>query len=141
MPILITQDIINATKQPEAGWSLIELKDYKEKPSKKTQGFIDYFWVFECISGPGNSQTNASRGFTTIVFGNALASGVPESAKTVIDLTTSLLKCRADEIVGKEIDYTKLFGHKVWCEIKDEPYEGRLLKKSNCFAPDDVVPF
>jgi len=141
MPILFTAEIISATKQMSAGWTFLEFKEFKKKPHKGSPGVLDYVFAFECIAGPGNTEENKGRAFAVVVYGNALSSGVTEAANTLVGLTIALLKCTADELIGKEVEYEKMAGTKIWCEIKDEPYEGRILKKANCFAPDDVVPF
>ena len=114
---------------------------FKEVPSKKTSGFIDYYWMFECASGPGNLETNKGRAFTVTVYGNALNNNVTEAAKTLVNITTALLDVSEDDIRDQEIDFTKLIGNSVWCLIKDEVYEGRILKKPEAFTPDETIPF
>ena len=141
MPILITKEIIAATKQPKAGWNLLELRDFKPKVNKKSQGVIDYYWTFECIAGPGNTEENAGRSFTVIIYGNALTTNVTEANALLVGLSTAITKKTMEELEGQEIAFEKMEGARVWCEIKDEPFEGRILKKANCFTPDDVVPF
>lgn len=141
MPILITKDIIAATKQPQAGWTLLELREFKIKANKKSPGVIDYYWTFECIAGPGNSMENAGRNFTVIIYGNALSANVTEANALLVGLSTAMSHRTAEELEGQEVAFEKMTGIKVWCEIKDEVFEGRILKKANCFTPDDVIPF
>lgn len=141
MPILVTQQILAATKQPSAGWSYFEFKEYKKKQSKKSTGVVDDFYIFEGISGPGNTDENAGRAFTLMISGNAMAQQVTEACANQVGVLTALMNCSAEDLVGEDIDPTKLYGKKIWIEIKDEAFEGRILKKANAFTPDGVVPF
>lgn len=141
MPIILTDQILAATEQPDAGWSLAEFATYTEKPNKDNSG-VDYTFVFEILQGPGDSMVNKGRRAFCNIYGKALAAGVAEECNKfkefllVITDSTSV-----DEIRNQEIDLTQFYGKRLWVYVKDEPYEGRILKKVVQFSPDEVVPF
>jgi hypothetical protein len=140
MPIVITQDILAATLQPEAGWCLLQLTGYKEKENKDRTG-MDMLFAFECVSGPGNSNVNKGRRVYHTVYANAIAAMVPEECRKYIELISALSGLSKEQLAGESFDPSDFVGRTVWGEIKDEPYEGRIMKRINSFAPDDVVPF
>ena len=145
MPVLLTPDIIAATRQPVAGWTLLELREYKKKPAKNQhgQGTTDDFYIFDCITGPGHTEENVGRNFTVVISGNALLPGstVPKVAKTLTGLIIALTELTESELVGKDISVERLYGTRVWCEIVDETYQGNTQKRANCFTPGNIIPF
>ena len=140
MPIIITQDILSATEQPVAGWSLAVLKNYTEKPNKKQTG-MDSFFVFELLEGPGSSNVNKGRTFIHTVYSSAIEARVSEECRKYIQLLCALTGATSEELIGKEVDPLDYVTNRIWVNIIDEPYEGRILKKASEFSPDGVVPF
>lgn len=140
MPIILSNDIIAATEQPYEGWSLGVLSNYKEKPNKDGTG-VDQVFIFELLDGPGNLHTNKGRTFIHVVYSKAIEARVSEECRKLVELLCALTGNTKEELMNQEVDPSDFIGRTVFINIKDEPYEGRILKKAVGFSSESVVPF
>lgn len=141
MPFLLTQDLINSTKQPDPGWSFVVLKDVKEDKNKKDSAYTDTRLIFECITGPGDSKVNAGRVCTLLLSGKAYTMEVSEVIRNIVNFFCAAMKKREEELVGMELDFKAFKGYKVWADIRPVVTDGKTYMNIQAFAPDDIVPF
>lgn len=141
MPLFITQELINSSKTMAEGFSLVVIKEVKEGPSEKDPAWNNTRIFFEGITGPGNKDDNKGRIVTLMISGKALSVGVRDPIKNAINLICAAEKCKEEDLVGKEIDFKKLIGRKLWIEVKDRPDQGKIYQDVVAFYPDDIVPF
>ena len=144
MPILITKELLNASKTAECGWSLATLSSYEERPNRKNSDYNDYIFNFECIAGPGNSKENSGRLVRKTLAGQGM--GFEENVNFLTQLFHALSGQKIEDLIGQEVDFTKLVGKQAWLEIKDKvistgPSAGKMFKDIATVAPPDVVPF
>lgn len=141
MPIpRITPEILAKSKSCENGWSLFELLDISSSEAKSGKGVNTYFH-FTALSGPGNSEDNVGREISYIVSGSGVEAGISDVVNVYTQLLCALTDSTAEEIVNAEIDEQFLLGKRVWGEVGDRPYEGKMYKEFKTFAPDGATPF
>jgi hypothetical protein len=130
MPIIrITEDDINRSKQPSAGWHLgkIEKFDATESKDKKSTN-----WVFEIVITEPDKEDDGRymyARFNSKAPGMLISSGFLPSALDNPELT------------AMELNPEELYGKQLFCEVKDSVYEGRIQKKTDSFAPASRPPF
>jgi hypothetical protein len=136
MPIIkITQDAINKSKPPQAGWHKMRIEKFVETDSidKKTKkGRKD--WVFECpIIESSVDASNVGRYGYARFYSNA----------TGFLLSTGFLPALYEKAIDEEFEFNpdELVGKEFWGEIKDDVYEGKPQKKLENFAPPSSTPF
>mgnify|MGYP001615985462 CR=1 FL=1 len=141
MPLpVLTQKIVNASLRPETGWSLLELKDIRSQKAKEKES-INYFFDFECLSGPDGSQKNQGRSITLMINGGGLASGIPEVCNIYNQALCALLNTTYDNVVGKEVKDDHLIGKTMWCKFDYRTVEGNLYPDFKAIQPSNEIPF
>lgn len=128
----ITQDDVNRTLPPDAGWHLFRVDKFSDSPSKD-KGSTNY--VFECVIvkslDPTNHKNVGRYGFARFnskMMGALVASGfLPAVFDRPID-------------EGIELDPDQTLGKEFWGNIKDDTYEGKIQKRLEEFAPVSNAP-
>lgn len=144
MPILVTQELINATKPAETGWSLVEVKEVKKSPAKDPS-FVDRRVVLTCLAGPKDTNVNVGRTVTFGIFGKPLDMMISEAISRAIGFVCAAMNTTQEELFGADLEQLidTTVGMKLWVEIKDrpDPKSGQIYKDCTAFSPDSVVPF
>lgn len=129
MPIIhLSQDDINRSKQPDAGWHHAFLHSVEEGASKDKQS-INWTFDFEIDQGD-----NAGRHARDNV--NSKAVGM-----RLIPITAALLDIPQDEVKPSDVDTDKLVGKKCWIEVIDRVWNDKIVKNINSYQPDSKSPF
>lgn len=129
MPIInLSQDDINRSKPPDAGWHKSKLVGVEEKPSKDKQS-INWNFDFEI-------QNGSSEGRHAYTGVNSKAVGI-----VLIPMVAALNDIPVDQVQPTQIDTEKLIGKVCYIEVTDSTYEGRIVKKITGFSPDSKPPF
>ncbi|MGQ9845908.1 MAG: hypothetical protein ACUVQP_00185 [Bacteroidales bacterium] len=140
MPILITPDIIAATEQPQVGWNYLEVVAVSERANKNNDG-MDTMISFEILHGPGDSDANKGKRAFYWIYSNAIKKGVADECRLLIEFLTAVSGLPVSELAGKEFDFTEFIGRKLYGEIVDRAYEGKIMKRFATFATADAIPF
>ena len=133
MPIIkITQDDINKSKQPEAGWFLFRVEKFAEADShdKKSKN-----WVYDCeiIQDPSNGGKNVGRhGYARF---NSKAPGM------LLPFIAACNDIPIDDVKPGDLDTDGFLQKEFWGQIIDDVYEGKIQKRLQEFAPASKVPF
>lgn len=132
MPIIkVTQDQINRTKQPDAGWHLMRIEKFTESDSsdKKSKN-----WSHDCviIDTPGDKKNIGRYGYTRF---NSKAPGF------TIPFAAAVLGMPLDQLAGEEYDIADFIGKEFYGNIRDDVYEGKIQKRLEEFAPASEPPF
>lgn len=130
MPVIkISQDDINRSKQPDAGWHLVNVDKFTEADSAKKDSKN---WTFELRilrsqSGSGNKDRFCYARF------NSKAPGM---------LIPFVAAATDSEINGEtELDLESLISKELWVRVDDDVYEGKIQKRVNEYATSAKVPF
>lgn len=130
MPVIkITQDDINRSKQPDAGWHLVNVDKFSENDSAKKDSKN---WVYDLRILRSQSGTTNKDRFCYARF-NSKAPGM------IIPFVSAALDQDVDG--GTEIDLESLVGKELWVKVEDDVYEGKIQKRVNEFATAAKVPF
>lgn len=139
MPIpMITEQILASTKPLLPGWNLLQLVSTRNVPSGNS---VNYWFDFEVVSGPGNTEDNKSKKTSFMVAGNGLVAGIDSLCRAYQQLLSSLTGLSGEELQGKEVDETKLVGGKVWSEIDHRINDGKEFPDFKKFAPANQIPW
>ena len=132
MPVInITQKDINRQKPADEGWHLLELTSVSEGTSKDKQS-VNFVFEFE-VTG----DNDPSKGRYVYQLVNSKAAGM-----SLIPMGCAILNIKLDEFNPQEIDTDKWIGKKVWGEIVDRVYEGKIQKNVTNWAPENSrAPF
>jgi len=149
MPVInITQEMMDHSKEPEAGWSLAILNAINEAPAASGGNSVNFFFEFKLLNGPGKEETNRGRFKTTFFNNKALglvpgSKGVPDVKDKLINMVASLQGIRKSELSPDQYDLDKLVGKE--CFIKIEASvdgTGKLISVVTDFSStNDDVPF
>lgn len=142
MPIpKITEKLIKASEPVLPGWNLLVLSAEPRSQASNSGKGVNYFYDFNVISGPGNSNENAGKSVTYVVSGLALDSGISEVCGPFLQLMCALTGLTKEELANTEIPDSALVGQKVWADIGERTSEGKTYKDFKCFSPATEVPF
>src|SRR5574339_109007 len=144
MPILITEELINSTEKPEAGWSLVKFIGAREQASKNKPDNTNYYFNFEFLSGPQNSEKNKGRKETYMVFEGALPYNVGGCTDIFMQFLCALSSRTRAELKGIELNpefFSAFIGNELYTNVKDSTRDGNIVKEFIGFTPSTLVPF
>ena len=130
MPVVkITQDDINRSKQPDAGWHLMRVEKLTESDSSKKDSKN---WTFDCVILRSQAGSHNAGRFGYARF-NSKAPGM------LIPFISALTD--SNDIGPTEVDLNDLVGKEFWGRIDDDVYDGKIQKRLNEYATASDVPF
>lgn len=110
---------------PEKGMHLFEITETSEKISSGKDS-TNYYFTFKVIESAVDDK-NVDRSIQRVF--NSKAPGF------LIDFLAAVKDKKIDEMIaelresGDSFDTDDLIGEKVWCEVVDEIYEGRAIRR------------
>lgn len=132
MPLIkITDESIAKSKPPSSGWNLVKIEKFSESDSadKKSKNMVFDLVIIRSPQGEDQLGRYCYARFNTKAVGMLVSSGFL-SACYERDITEAF-----------EFNPEDLYGKEVWCETKDDVYQGRVQKKTELFAPPTNPPF
>jgi hypothetical protein len=152
MPIIVlSQEAIDNSKQPEIGWSPAKLVGVNEAPTKEgKENSVNYFFTFILEGGPEKEMKNAGRTVTRFfnnhalgMGGNGSKSGVPELVHLYRTMISALLGLTSfEETKAGSYDTDKLIGKTCWVHVNwSQPYKGKSNLTAVDFSAYGDIPF
>lgn len=116
MPLIsLTQDAMDRGKTPETGWSTLILDACRENKAKETNS-INYFFEFECESGPENKEDNKGRYVTFMINSAGMDKGL--GTEDYVRMVAALQGILPKEVAPADHDTDKMIGLKCWGKIE-----------------------
>jgi len=126
--IKITDNDINRSKPPDSGWHLGTIEKFDSSPSKDKKSEN---WVFEIVISEGSDMDGR---FMFARFNSKMPGML---------ISTGFLPAALDnpQMTGLEFSPEELYGKQLYCEVKDDVYEGKIQKRTVAYAPASKPPF
>lgn len=146
MPTLsLTKEMINRSKPPELGWSHATLISVNSNPAKSGNG-VNYFFQFQCESGPQDSDDNKGRTITYMVNTGSVgldgSSGVPFIYERFMNFVSAILDTPRVDLDADDYNLDLWVQKTCWIKVGIETQKnGQSDIKIVDFAPSSIVPY
>lgn len=148
MPLLITKELIDATKEPAAGWSRGRLVKFTEEIDKDKKGnaITNRLFIYELLDGPNEENENKDRKMREQIHGAGIHMEIRRAVELLLKHAAAFEKIPynqfLEEAKDKEIDFNNYIGEIIYLKIEDVPGpDGNLYKNVTDVAQQDAIPF
>lgn len=142
--ISFTQKDLARMRQPEVGWHQFEITGQSEAAAKAKDS-INYTITFEVVQSAVD-DTNKGRAM------ERLFNSKPAAKPFLVGFLAAAWAISEDETVDRitelvadneDLDLEIFVGKKVWNEVVEEPFEGRMVRKmgDNWLSGEESPPF